>query len=102
MKEWSVPSAASASAINCAASGDGAPINCVRARAGFASGPIRLNTVRIFSSRRTGAGMLHRRMEVGRKQESDPDLANRAAASSGVMEMRIPSASRTSALPSRW
>ena len=49
-----VPNSASASAINLAASGDGAPINCARARAGFASGPSRLKTVRIFNSRRTG------------------------------------------------
>ncbi len=74
-------------------------MSCVRAPAGFASGPIKLNTVRSLSSRRTGAACFIAGCRLGANRNPIPISRIAAAASSGVIEMRIPSASRTSALP---
>ena len=99
-KDLRVPSSARASAISLAVSGEGAPINCALARAGFTSGPRRLNTVRVFSSRRTGWACFIAGCSAGANRNPMPISRIDRAASSGVTSvMRTPKASRTSALP---
>ncbi len=94
-----MPNSASACAITVANPADGAPITCVCARAGFASGPSKLNTVRIFNSRRTPCTFFMAGCKCGANKNPNPISRTAPAASSGVIAMRTPNASSTSALP---
>ena len=81
----------------------GAHFTCTDAAAGFASGPSRLNTVRILQLPPQPAAHMPRRRMIGRgKQERDPHFAQclrAASSSSGGRSMRMPSPSSKSALP---
>ena len=86
----------SARAISSVSSGRGTPTICRRAPAGLVSGPSRLNAVRTPSSRRSAAGVPHRRVEGRREEEREAGLgeAARSATARAGASMSTPSASK--------
>ena len=68
----SVPSSAATSAIRSAAAGSPTPISARRAPAGFVSGPMRLNDVRIPISRRVGPACCIAGWKLGANMNAKP------------------------------
>ena len=91
--------AANTPAITSARSANAQPISPARGQAGLVSGPRRLNTVGIPSSRRTADACRYDGWKVGAKQNPIPTSARLRATCSGPRSMRTPSASSVSAPP---
>ena len=82
-------------------SGPYTPRSWRAARAGFARGPSRLNTVRTPSSRRTAPTCCMARWWRGANRNPIPSLSMHHPTCSGLRSRLTPAASRTSALPER-
>ena len=93
------PRCASTSASVRTSSGAYTPTICERAPAGFVSGPSTLKTVRVATSRRTGAAWLIAGWCSGANMKPKPSSSIDSAMRSAGRSSRNPSASSTSAEP---
>ena len=95
------PIAESVTAINSAATTEGAPTNWQVAPAGFVNGPSRLNAVRVFSSALAGWAWRMAGCNAGAKRKPKPISLMARPMSSGRISNFAPNASRRSADPHR-
>ncbi len=96
---WREPVRRNTSAIVPAMSGTDTPRICARARAGFSSGPRRLKTVRMPSSRRGPTACRSAGWNSGAYMNPMPIVATHSATADGGRSITTPSPSRRSALP---
>ena len=95
------PNSPRARAINSVKFASNTPTTCAEAPAGFVSGPSKLNTVRMRSSRRADMACRVAACTAGAKRNPIPTSSMACATRSGGRSMRTPKCSSTSAEPQR-